>query len=124
MSTQNWFCTLGNSQAITDSLLAFFADVLWRGRQPRLSDGILAATWALDHIVAVSPGGAGGDVQIAVLEHCKKGGNLGWYARMLADNELGEHRQWIEGAKDALRQQMIPDEDGAPSPPAPPPPPP
>lgn len=104
---QNWFCSMGISQTITDSLLEFFADVFWRdNRPPTLQGGVIAVTWTLDHVVAVNPGGVGGDVQIAVLERQKRAGNLDWRPRMLTQDDLSEHRQWIADAKERLREHM------------------
>ena len=119
---QNWFCSMGSSQAISDSLLQFFADVFWRDDgPPKLQGGVLAVTWTLDHVVAVNPGGVGGDVQIAVLERRKRAGNVDWRPRMLTQDDLSEHRQWIGDAKERLREQMdrpYPQPTPPPSPPA------
>ena len=123
-SQQNWFCSLGSSQAITDSMLAFFSDVFWAGSQPKLNDGILATTWTLDHAVAFNPGGVGGDVQIAVLERRKRSGNMVWQARRLTADDLSEHRQWVADARDGLRShigRLVSQDHTPPAPPSLPP---
>ena len=103
---QNWFCSLGSSQAITDSSLAFFAKVFWDGGPPTLAGGVLAVTWTLDHVVAINPGGVGGDVQIAVLERRRLKGQLQWKPKMLTPDDLSEHRDWIVRAREGLRDHM------------------
>ena len=103
---QNWFCSLGSSQAITDSSLEFFADVFSDGGPPTVAGGILAVTWTMDHVVAVNPGGVGGDVQIAVLERRRHSGQLQWKPRLLTADDLSEHRDWIAQARAGLREHL------------------
>jgi hypothetical protein len=53
----------------------------------------------LDHAVKVNPGGVNKPICIATLE--KTAGD--WKARLLADDDLLEHQQNVEAAKDALK---------------------
>jgi len=94
-----WYCSLGSGQLITDPFLAFIREVFWAAGVPSVQDGIFAVTWALDHAIAVNPGGVNGPVRIAILE--RSGGRAA--ARMLADDELQEHRENIQQAKERLR---------------------
>ena len=103
---ENWYCSMGSSQAITDSSLEFFADVFWDSGPPTVAGGILAVTWTMDHVVAINPGGVGGDVQIAVLERRYHSGQSQWKPRMLTPDDLSEHRDWIARARGGLREHM------------------
>lgn len=94
-----WYSSLGSAQPIMDPFLAFIRGVFWQGGQPHVRDGIFAAVWTLDHAIEVNPGGVNGPARIAVLERVKND----WTARMLAEEDLLEHRQNIEQAKNRLR---------------------
>jgi 20S proteasome alpha/beta subunit len=94
-----WYCSMGSAQPITDPFLAFIRDVFWQDGQPTVTEAIFAATWTLDHAIDTNPGGVNGPVYIAVLE-----GHSESRARLLDDNELDEHRQFIQEAKQALRE--------------------
>jgi hypothetical protein len=95
-----WYVSMGCGQPITDPFLAFIRDIFWiDGNLPNINEGIFAATWTLDHAVSINPGGINGPVKISVLENengdCK--------ARLLSDQELDEHRQYISEVKNNLR---------------------
>jgi hypothetical protein len=96
-----WYCSMGSAQPITDPFLALMRNVFWHKSPPTVPDALWAATWALDHAIEVNPGGVNGPVQMAVLERTDK---AQLRARVLEDGELGEHRQNIQAAKDALRK--------------------
>ena len=98
-----WYASLGATQHITDSFLALMRDIFWKTGPPPLSDGLFAATWTLDHAINVNVGGVKGPIQIATLSPDNKG-------QLRAEElsvALGEHRQNIEGAKQALRDYCI-----------------
>jgi 20S proteasome alpha/beta subunit len=95
-----WYCSIGSSQAITDPFLALMREIFWREGPPDLNEGIFAVTWALDHAIAVNPGGVNGPIRIAVLERVQK---TDLKARLLEETELAEHRQYIREAKQCVR---------------------
>jgi len=95
-----WYVSMGSAQPITDTFLGFIREVFWNDGMPNLHDGIFAATWILDYAVKVNAGGVNAPVRISVLEDGKKGQSE---ARLLSDDELGEHRQNIDEAKHSLR---------------------
>lgn len=97
---QLWYCSIGATQTITDSLLAMMRGLFWLNGPPSVNEGIFAAAWVLDHAVEVNPGGVNRPIRLAVLS-VEPNGNT--KAEMLSDQVLGEHRQNIEGAKNALR---------------------
>ncbi len=96
-----WYVSLGSAQPITDPFLAFMREVFWEKGPPSVHDGVFAATWTLDHAVAVNPGGVNAPIRIAVLE---KGDKAHLNARLLEDDQLNQHRQNVEEAKEHLRQ--------------------
>ena len=96
---QLWYCSMGSTQHITDSFLALMRDILWKNGPPLLADGLFAATWTLDHAVAVNPGGVNAPVRIASLSRSTNGQ---FRAEILEDSQLQEHRQNIAGAKQHL----------------------
>ena len=92
------FCSMGSAQPITDPFLALLREVFWQSGQPSVRDAILAVTWALDHAIAVNPGGVNGPARIARLENV--GGALS--AQLCTESDMAEHRSWIAEAKRAM----------------------
>ena len=99
---QMWFCSMGSTQLITDPFLALMREIFWPTGQPTVQEATLAVTWTLDHAIAVNPGGVNGPARIAVLERNERG----FRARLLADDDLNEHRSWIEDAKRQLSERL------------------
>lgn len=99
-SDRIWYCAMGSAQPIMDPFLGFIRSVFWQSGQPTVQDGIFAVTWTLDHAIEVNPGGVNGPARVAVLERNSKGE---FTARLLADEDLFEHRENIEEAKARLR---------------------
>lgn len=97
---QMWYCSLGVTQTITDSFLALMRGLFWQSGPPNVNDGIFAVSWALDHAVEVNPGGVNKPIRVAVLS--RRTGQA--KVEMLPDMVIDEHRQNINGAKDALRE--------------------
>lgn len=98
---QLWFSSMGCGEPITDPFLALMREVYgWTdGVLPTVQEAVFIATWTLDNVVKVNTGGINGPVKIAILESID-----GQYsARILANDELQEHREHIEDAKLALR---------------------
>ena len=94
-----WYCSMGGGQQITDPFLGLMREVFWRDGLPSVQDATFAVTWSLDHAIQVNPGGINGPVRIAVME--KYDGR--YRARLLKGEDLEEHRQNIEQAKERLR---------------------
>jgi len=113
-----WYCSMGSGQPITDPFLALMREIFWMQGPPTVQDATFAVTWALDHAVTVNPGGINAPVRVAVLE--RTGGKF--VARMLDDDDLREHRQNIDQAKERLRTYPAaqkPDAAGTPDVPKP-----
>ena len=99
---QMWFGSMGSTQPITDPFLALMREIFWSTGQPTVQEATLAVTWTLDHAIAVNPGGVNGPARIAVLEPNKNSSP----ARLLADEDLNEHRSWIQDAKHHLSDRL------------------
>ena len=99
---QMWFCSMGSTQPITDPFLALMREIFWPTGQPTVQEATLAVTWTLDHAIAVNTGGVNGPARIAVLEP----NGHGFRARLLVDDDLNEHRSWIEDAKRQLAEGL------------------
>ena len=97
---QVWYCSMGSTQPITDPFLALMREIFWSTGQPSVDEATFAVTWALDHAIAVNPGGVNGPARIAVLK--RERGQF--RARLLDGADLEEHRGLIEEAKDRLRE--------------------
>jgi hypothetical protein len=100
-SAKLWYASMGSGQMITDPLLALMREVFWSDGPPPLQDGIFAATWVLQHAIAVNPGGVGEPLRIAVLERANTGGH--YHARFLSDEEIAPHKENVSAAKEHLR---------------------
>lgn len=96
-----WYCSMGSAQPIADPFLGFIREVFWQKGLPSVHDGIFAVTWTLEHAVKVNPGGVNGPIKIAILEREDKGRLK---ARILTEDELGQHRQNVDEAKSHLRE--------------------
>ena len=97
---EHWYASIGSGQVITDPFLALLRSVFWKSGAPDTRGGIFTAMWALMHAVEVNPGGINDPIHIAVLSSDK--GQL--TARRLDDEELAEHRNIVESARDHLAQ--------------------
>jgi 20S proteasome alpha/beta subunit len=95
-----WYVSMGSSQPITDPFLALMREIFWEDKPPNLNEGIFAAYWALEHAINVNPGGVNGPIRMAVLERDKKEKIV---ARLLDDSELEEHKEYVQEAKQYLR---------------------
>jgi 20S proteasome alpha/beta subunit len=114
------FVCIGSGQKLADPFLAFLKDIFWEtGRLPPLADAVFATVWTISQAIDVAPGGLGHPVQVYTLR--KEGTD--WVARKLADEDLQEHYQAIQSAKDRLRgvrAALQPeDSDGGEPPPVP-----
>lgn len=101
LKTDNiWYVAMGSGQNIGDPFLGLVRRIFWKDTPPKLSGGIFAVLWALEHIIDLNPGGIKGPPQMAVLEHSEGG----FRARMLEDSELDEHKGSVRGAEDHLEK--------------------
>lgn len=90
---------LGSGKLSADPFLRFLVDTFCQAGQPTVREGVFLATWTVQHVIEVNPGGVAGPIQVAVVETAS-GEHV---ARELPDAEIEEHQQAIESARDALR---------------------
>ncbi len=112
------FVALGSGQAIADPFLALIKRLLWPNTEPTLAEGRLAAVWTIDHVRRTTPGGVGGDIQLATLVDPSPGvpGSIS----QASPDEINEHLQAIEAALNVMVAQIRGDSAApAPSPPEP-----
>jgi hypothetical protein len=104
-----WFSSMGCTQYLTDSFLAFMRDIFWCDDQPNIQGGILAVTWTLDHAIEVNVGGVKDPISIAILEYSEKN-ELN--ARKLDEKERDEHLEFIKHLKKEYKKiyQTLQDE--------------
>lgn len=101
LKTNNiWYVAMGSGQNIGDPFLGLIRRIFWKDAPPKISGGIFAVLWALEHIIDLNPGGIKGPPQMAILESSKSG----FRARMLEDSELAEHRDNVRGAEEHLEK--------------------
>ena len=98
---QLWYCSMGSAQTITDPFLGFMRGVFWEKGPPRIQEAVFAVTWCLELAIELNPGGVNGPVRIAVLERNDRG-HLS--ARILSEDELGEHQQNVVEVVRHLRE--------------------
>ncbi len=98
------FVALGSGQAIADPFLAFLKRTVWRGKQPTIAEGKLAAVWTVIHACQTNPGGVAGPVQLATL-HIDDGKPV---VTRLTPDDVSEHGQQIQAAEDAMVRELKP----------------
>lgn len=98
------FVALGSGQAIADPFLALLKRLLWPNQEPTLAEGRLAAVWTIDHVRRTTPGGVGGDIQLATLTDASPG--VAESVKLAEQNEVAEHLQAVEAALQALVSQI------------------
>lgn len=99
-SADRWFAAMGTGRSAAGPLLAFLERVFFSESRPRLSEGVFAATWALDYVVGLSSGVVPGAPQIGVLAGETPGMPLA--ARLLSARELADSLAGVRAAEKHL----------------------
>ncbi len=99
LDVDHFYLALGSGKLSADPFLRFLVDTFCQSGQPTVREGVFLATWTVQHVIDVNPGGVAGPIRVAVVEVASGG----YAARELPDSEIGEHQQAIESARDALR---------------------
>lgn len=97
-----WFVSMGSGQILADPFLGFLRKVFWEKEQPTINEGIFAAVWTLQHAIELNPGGINGPIQIGLLTTGKEKGQP-YYAKIVDENELLEHKDFVKEAESHLR---------------------
>jgi hypothetical protein len=121
LDIDHFYLALGSGKLSADPFLRFLVDTFCQSGQPTVREGVFLATWTVQHVIDVNPGGVAGPIRVAVVEATSEG----YVARELPDAEIGEHQQAVESARDALRDwrrsiggQSAVAAEGVPQPPA------
>lgn len=97
-----WWVSMGSGQRIVDPFLGFLKSIFWNDNSlPKYQNALLAIVWALHHAIDVNPGGIKDPIRIAVLT---KGTDNKLTASELEEDEINDHIENMEGAKEALRE--------------------
>jgi 20S proteasome alpha/beta subunit len=97
-----WFVAMGPGRATAESLLGLVRRTFHADRTPTLDEGTLAAAWAIQHAVELSPGRVQAPLQIAVL--AAEPVDPTRPARLLSDKELAEQLARVRQAESHLGQ--------------------
>lgn len=89
------YLSIGSGQQNADPFLAFLRRTFWPDSLPNLAGGIFSCLWTLTETIQSAPSGVDGPVMIATLQS--------GVAKMLEKDELREHAEAIESARDSLR---------------------
>ncbi len=100
LDEHHYYAALGSGKLSADPFLRFLVDVFCGGGRPSVREGIFLATWTVQHVINVNPGGFAGPIRVATLEPDGAGSFI---ARSLPDDEISEHQQAVESAAEALR---------------------
>jgi hypothetical protein len=100
LDKDHYYMALGVGKLSADSFLRFLADIFCQSGQPTVREAVFFATWTVQHVIDVNPGGVAGPIRVAVFE---RDGANNFDARELSDIEIQEHQQAIESAGEALR---------------------
>ena len=100
LDVDHYYAALGSGKMSADPFLRFLADVFCSNGRPTVREAIFLATWTVQHVIDVNPGGVAGPIRVATFEAVAGGG---FNARSLPDDEIAEHQQAVESAAQALR---------------------
>jgi hypothetical protein len=100
LDAAHYYVAVGSGKLSADPFLRFITDVFCNGSQPTVAEAILLATWTVQHVIDVNPGGVAGPIRVGILR--EEGGAK--IARLLSDAEIVEHQQAVESAIVALRK--------------------
>jgi 20S proteasome alpha/beta subunit len=92
------FVAIGSGQKTAEPFLAFLRRIFWPTQLPKLSEGVFATIWALEHAISTSPGGVAEPKQIVLVD--KESGD--WKAHELQQDIFVEHMQAIAAAERTL----------------------
>lgn len=93
------FLCSGSGAANADPFISYLRTVFWPEGRPPLREGILAGYWTVKLAIELHTPQVGIDADAAVVEKQPKG----WCVRTVPKPELAENDEFIEGARQALR---------------------
>jgi hypothetical protein len=100
LDADHYYVALGVGKLSADPFLRFLSDIFCQSGHPTVREAVFLATWTVQHVIDVNPGGVAGPIRVAVFEKADAGMFI---ARELPDTEIAEHKQAVESAAEALR---------------------
>ncbi len=100
LDKDHYYVALGTGKLSADPFLRFLVDTFCQSGQPTVREAVFLATWAVQHVIDVNPGGVAGPIRVAAIEKDESGIYI---ARELPSTEIDDTQQAIESALDALR---------------------
>jgi 20S proteasome alpha/beta subunit len=100
LDAAHYYVALGSGKLSADPFLRFLVDIFCLNGPPSVREATFLTAWAIQHVIDTNPGGVAGPIRIAVMESGPMGG---WQSRPLSDNEIEDHNQAIESARQSLR---------------------
>lgn len=99
LDEHHYYAALGSGKLSADPFLRFLTDVFCTGGRPNVAEATFLAAWTVQHVIDVNPGGVAAPVRIGTF---KIDGGVP-DARILPNEEIGEHLQAVESSAEALR---------------------
>jgi hypothetical protein len=96
----HYYVALGIGKLSADPFLRFLVDIFCLDGPPSVREATFLTTWAIQHVIDTNPGGVAGPIRVGVMEQNPGGA---WQSRLLSDNEVDDHRQAVESARQSLR---------------------
>ncbi len=103
LDADHYYFAQGSGKLSADPFLRFLADIFCVAGRPSVRDAVFLATWAVQHVIEVNPGGVAPPIRLATFE--LEGATF--VAREMPENEIAEHREAVASAAEALRQWRI-----------------
>ncbi|MBB3146397.1 20S proteasome alpha/beta subunit [Phyllobacterium trifolii] len=101
LDQDHYYVALGSGKLSADPFLRFLSDIFCPDGPPTVSEAIFLATWAVQHVIDVNPGGVAGPIRIATFVLDPITQQYGGVA--LPDEKIEEHREAIANAAETLR---------------------
>ena len=96
-----WYVSMGSGQSLIDPFLALMRQTFWHDGAPSCEDAVFVVAWALQHAIQFNTGGINAPARVAILTGNPRGQLC---ARMLEEDEMGQHLQNVDGAIKYLRE--------------------
>jgi hypothetical protein len=101
LDKDHYYVALGSGKLSADPFLRFVVDTFCTpGQPPGVHLATFLATWTVQHVIDVNPGGVAGPIKVAVFEKSASGA---YVERELPTAEIEAHCQAIDDAAKALR---------------------
>lgn len=100
LDADHYYVALGSGKLSADPFLRFLSDTFCQNTQPTVREAIFLSTWVIQHVIDTNPGGCADPIRVSILEKDTAGALS---ARNLSQDEIAEHKEAIESARQTLR---------------------